>query len=263
VWWRSLWEYEERGFHGTSEASDITLVSQTLKIASLVDAFRSRGHFVASLDPLGRTLGPLVEGNDSVEYSEPVNAKDLFELLKNYPTLNLEAVGLKGVDPDRRYFLGDHLRISRATQLFWTVNEVVALLRGSYCGTTTVEHEHVVSQPAKDWIRLMVERPQAQSLFPPPYQQRILHHLLYTDYFERFLAKKFQASKRFGIEGCESLIPGLFALIERAAETGVEAIELGMSHRLTSQQKLMLILHSQHLAISRKSSCTACNNQYS
>jgi 2-oxoglutarate dehydrogenase complex dehydrogenase (E1) component-like enzyme len=79
-----------------------------------------------------------------------------------------------------RYFLGDHLRISRATQLFWTVNEVVALLRGSYCGTTTVEHEHVVSQPAKDWIRLMVERPQAQSLFPPPYQQRILHHLLYT-----------------------------------------------------------------------------------
>ncbi|CAM6044651.1 unnamed protein product [Sphagnum compactum] len=231
VWWRSWWEYEERGFHGTSEASDITLVSQTLKIASLVDAFRSRGHFVASLDPLGRTLGPLVEGNDSVEYSEPVNAKDLFELLKNYPTLNLEAVGLKGVDPDRRYFLGDHLRISRATQLFWTVNEVVALLRGSYCGTTTVEHEHVVSQPAKDWIRLMVERPQAHSLFPPPYQQRILHHLLYTDYFERFLAKKFQASKRFGIEGCESLIPGLFALIERAAETGVEAIELGMSHR--------------------------------
>jgi 2-oxoglutarate dehydrogenase E1 component len=110
--------------------------------------------------------------------------------------------------------LGDHLRISRATQLFWTVNEVVALLRGSYCGTTTVEHEHVVSQPAKDWIRLMVERPQAHSLFPPPYQQRILHHLLYTDYFERFLAKKFQASKRFGIEGCESLIPGLFALIE-------------------------------------------------
>ncbi len=43
-----------------------------------------------------------MEGNDSVEYSEPVNAKDLFELLKNYPTLNLEAVGLKGVDPDRR-----------------------------------------------------------------------------------------------------------------------------------------------------------------
>jgi hypothetical protein len=55
VWRRSWWEYEERGFHGTSEASDITLVSQTLKIASLVDAFRSRGHFVASL---GMCFGP-------------------------------------------------------------------------------------------------------------------------------------------------------------------------------------------------------------
>lgn len=54
-------------------------------------------------DPLGRTLGPLVKGNDSVEYSEPENAKDLFRLLENYPTLNLEAVDLKGVDPNKRY----------------------------------------------------------------------------------------------------------------------------------------------------------------
>lgn len=164
---------------------------------------------------------------------------------------------------DDRFYLGDHLRMSRATQLFWTVNEVVALLRASYCGTTTVEHEHVVSKPGKDWIRLMVERPQARSLFLPSVQRRILYHLLYAgwflyldinfvrhgvisyvsyfsvffsiivsrvilfqilvlrlfvtgcaDHFERFLARKFQASKRFGIEGCESLIPGLFALIE-------------------------------------------------
>ena len=70
--------------------------------------------------------------------------------------------------------------MSRATQLFWTVNEVVALLRGSYCGTTTVEHEHVVSQGGKDWIRLMVERPQARSLFLPSFQRRILYHLLYA-----------------------------------------------------------------------------------
>ena len=53
-------------------------------------------------DPLGRTLGRLVEGNDGAEYAEPENARDLFELLKDYPSLNLEAVGLKGVDPDKR-----------------------------------------------------------------------------------------------------------------------------------------------------------------
>lgn len=86
-----------------------------------------------------------------------------------------------------RFYLGDHLRISRATQLFWTVNEVVALLRGCYCGTTTVEHEHVVSKAAKDWIRLMVERPQARSLFSPQYQRQILHHLLYAGMSHGFM----------------------------------------------------------------------------
>lgn len=236
-WWITRsWHHgyplrNSRLVHAPAEASDITLVNQTLKIASLVTAFRSRGHFVASLDPLGRGLGRLVEGNDGAEYAEPENAKDLFELLKDYPSLNLDAVGLTGVDPNKRYYLGDHLRMSRVTQLFWTVNEVVALLRGSYCGTTTVEHEHVVSKLGKDWIRLMVERPQARSLFLPSFQRRILYHLLYADHFERFLSTKFQASKRFGIEGCESLIPGLFALIEHAAENGIKTIELGMSHR--------------------------------
>lgn len=54
-------------------------------------------------DPLGRTLGRLVEGDAGVEYSEPENAKDLAEFLKDFPTLNLEAVGLKGVDPNKRF----------------------------------------------------------------------------------------------------------------------------------------------------------------
>lgn len=56
-------------------------------------------------DPLGRGLGRLVEGNDGAEYAEPENAKDLFELLKNYPSLNLDAVGLTGVDPNKRFVL--------------------------------------------------------------------------------------------------------------------------------------------------------------
>lgn len=59
--------------------------------------------FVDVADPLGRTLGRLVEGNDGAEYSAPETAKDLFELLKNYPALNLDAVGLKGVDPNKRF----------------------------------------------------------------------------------------------------------------------------------------------------------------
>jgi hypothetical protein len=56
-------------------------------------------------DPWGRGLGRLVEGNDGAEYAEPENAKDLFELLKDYPSLNLDAVGLTGVDPNKRFVL--------------------------------------------------------------------------------------------------------------------------------------------------------------
>lgn len=206
-------------------AGDIRSVAETLKITALVAAFRDRGHSVATLDPLGRTLGP------RTSEGEPAQGRDLWRLLRKWPQLDLESSGLGGIDPKQRYFLGDTLKIVRATQLFWTLEEVVALLRNSYCGTLTVEAAHLTSREQQLWMQAAMERPPSCSLFSPKEKRAALFRLLHTDHFERFLSKKFPASKRFGIEGCESLIPALYTLLERSAERGVEVVELGMAHR--------------------------------
>ncbi|CAI5985220.1 unnamed protein product [Closterium sp. NIES-65] len=219
---------------------------------------------------------------------EPENAPDLFRLLRNYPELDLGAVGLAGIDVKKRYFLGEQLRIVRAAQLFWTVEEVVGLLsapflclappiillprnahlagtswessgasyflgeqlrivraaqlfwtveevvgllRNAYCRTSTVECAHLASRQQKRWVQAAMERPPLRQLFSPTQQRHLLHRLLYADAFERFLARKFPSVKRFGIEGGEALVPGLLALLGRAAGSGVKFVELGMAHR--------------------------------
>ncbi|GJP75071.1 hypothetical protein CLOP_g5569 [Closterium sp. NIES-67] len=162
---------------------------------------------------------------------EPENAPDLFRLLRNYPELDLGAVGLAGIDVKKRYFLGEQLRIVRAAQLFWTVEEVVGLLRNAYCRTSTVECAHLASKEQKLWVQAAMERPPLRQLFSPRQQRQLLHRLLYADSFERFLARKFPSVKRFGMEGGEALVPGLLALLGRAAGSGVKFVELGMAHR--------------------------------
>lgn len=131
----------------------------------------------------------------------PENAQDLHALLRNYPDLDLSAVGLRGVDPQKRYFLGGLLRIVKATQLFWTLEEVVAVLRNAYCGTSTAEYSHLSSKAQKQWMQAALERPLSRPLFTPQQQRDHLRKLLYADTFEAFLGRKFPASKRFGIEG--------------------------------------------------------------
>ncbi|CAI7840437.1 unnamed protein product [Closterium sp. NIES-53] len=111
---------------------------------------------------------------------EPENAPDLFRLLRNYPELDLGAVGLAGIDVKKRYFLGEQLRIVRAAQLFWTVEEVVGLLRNAYCRTSTVECAHLASRQQKRWVQAAMERPPLRQLFSPTQQRHLLHRLLYA-----------------------------------------------------------------------------------
>ncbi|GJP74669.1 hypothetical protein CLOP_g5221 [Closterium sp. NIES-67] len=111
---------------------------------------------------------------------EPENAPDLFRLLRNYPELDLGAVGLAGIDVKKRYFLGEQLRIVRAAQLFWTVEEVVGLLRNAYCRTSTVECAHLASKEQKLWVQAAMERPPLRQLFSPRQQRQLLHRLLYA-----------------------------------------------------------------------------------
>jgi 2-oxoglutarate dehydrogenase E1 component len=89
---------------------------------------------------------------------------------------------------------------------------------------------HIPDRARCNWIRERVETAEPPN-FSPARKRHILDRLAWSEMFESFLAAKYAAAKRFGLEGCETLIPGMKAMIDRAAELGVESIVMGMPHR--------------------------------
>ncbi len=133
---------------------------------------------------------------------------------------------------DREIFVGGDNLISgflSSGKRVTTLRDVLARLRETYCGTIGVEYMHIQSREQCDWIRERFETP-TQYSYKPDYRTKILDRLAWADLFERFLNTKYKA-KRFGLDGCESLIPGLKALINTASDLGVNSIVIGMPHR--------------------------------
>ncbi|KAA0150636.1 hypothetical protein FNF27_02609 [Cafeteria roenbergensis] len=181
------------------------------RVLHMVRAFQVRGHEAANLDPLGFTkpseraameLDPASYGLKDADLDKPVNAAG-FE-------------GLKG-------FLGPDAGKA-------TVRELIERLRRVYCGSTGFEYMHILDRSKCNWIRERVELDSAFE-FSPEAKEQIFDRLVHADTLETFLAKKFNTAKRFGLEGCETLIPGLKSLIDRGTELGVTDIVIGMPHR--------------------------------
>lgn len=111
-----------------------------------------------------------------------------------------------------------------------TLGQIIKRLQETYCHTVGVEFMHIQNQEKCNWIRTRVE-----SLVkldePKSKTMHILERLAFSDVFENFLANKYNTTKRFGLDGAESLIPGLKFMIDRATELGVEHVVLGMPHR--------------------------------
>ena len=109
---------------------------------------------------------------------------------------------------------------------------LAALCRGfaaRYCGTVTMELEHIPCSAARKWGYGQLRS--VQHPLPKPHQRTVLKHLLRAEMFEHYLAKEFPASKRFSLEGCEALIPGLHALFETGSQRGLRQVFVGMAHR--------------------------------
>ncbi|KAF9924154.1 2-oxoglutarate dehydrogenase E1 component [Linnemannia zychae] len=179
-----------------------------LKIQLLVRAYQVRGHYVARLDPLGI----------SQDIASPRE-------------LDLSHYGFSEKDLDRTFSLGPGILPGfLETGAKQTLREIVDHLRNIYCGSIGVEYIHIPDRDRCDWIRQRVE-------VPKPYQYTyeektmILDRMIWSDSFERFVASKYPSEKRFGLEGGESLIPGMKALIDRSVDHGVESIVMGMPHR--------------------------------
>ena len=175
-------------------------VDKQARVLQLINMYRVRGHLIADLDPLGRK-----------------GARTHDELDPAYHGLTLW-------DLERRFATG-----GLAGSKVMTLADILGVLRDAYSRTIGVEYMHIQDADQKAWIQERVEG--ARVDVPLDDKRRILERLNAAEAFERFLHTKYLGHKRFGLEGAESLIPMLDALLNEATGAGVEEAVLGMAHR--------------------------------
>ncbi|KAH8677287.1 2-oxoglutarate dehydrogenase E1 [Xylariales sp. PMI_506] len=195
----------------TGQGSDIT---NHLKVQLLVRAYQARGHHKAEIDPLGIR-------NESKGFTN-VKPKEL----------SLDYYQFTERDLDKEYELGPGIlpRFKREGREKMTLREIIAACEKIYCGSYGVEFIHIPDRAKCDWLRERVEVPQPFK-YSIDEKRRILDRLIWSSSFESFLATKYPNDKRFGLEGCETLVPGMKALIDRSVDYGVKDIVIGMPHR--------------------------------
>ena len=176
------------------------ILERQMKVQTLINMHRVRGHLIADLDPL---------------------ATDVPEM---HPELDPATYGLTIWDLDREFLTG-----GLAGRPRMRLEEILDTLREAYCGTVGIEYMHIQDPAEKQWIQRQVEGVTVQ--LPLDEKRRILERLNSAEALERFLGTKYLGQKRFGIEGAESAIPLLDAILSDAAENGMDSAVVGMAHR--------------------------------
>ncbi|MGE3807658.1 MAG: thiamine pyrophosphate-dependent enzyme, partial [Gemmataceae bacterium] len=194
------WQRFFEGFElGQAQAS--TQDASHAGVVRLIHIYRELGHLLADLDPLGVPR-------------------------QQHPHLDPAEFGLTESDLDRSFDTSVFYGLPQAT-----LRELLAVLRETYCRTIGVEFMHVQDREMRKWLCARMEPRRNQPEFARRRKIRILMNLHYTELFERFLQARYIGQKRFSLEGAETLIPMLDALIERAGDQGVREIVFGMAHR--------------------------------
>jgi 2-oxoglutarate dehydrogenase E1 component len=174
----------------------------SVRALMLIRSYRIRGHYHANLDPLG------------------------LEPPKQSEELDPRSYGFIEADYDRKIFIDGVLGLD-----FATLREIVAILQRTYCQTLGVEFMHIADPAQKAWIQLRIEGPDKEIAFTREGKRAILNKLFEAEGFEKFLDVKYTGTKRFGIDGAESVVPALEQIIKRGGALGVQEIVLGMAHR--------------------------------
>jgi len=185
-------------------ASDIHVdladsVGKTARVQELINSFRVRGHLMADVDPL--------------EYRQ-----------RSHPDLDITSHGLTFWDLDREFVTGG-FGGKRSSLL----RDILGVLRDSYCRTIGIEYMHIQDPEQRRWIQGHVEAPYRKPSHDA--QMRVLGKLNEAEAFETFLQTKYVGQKRFSLEGGECTIALLDALLQGAAETGLDEVAIGMAHR--------------------------------
>ena len=205
--WRAFFEGFELGRSGKGgsvkavdeEALSVDSKKQACVIGAIY-AYRSLGHTIAKINPL----------------KEP----------QDNPRLSLNRLGFNEADLDSPYHTGNYLG-----GVIMSVRELLDRLKKTYCGSVGVEYLHIQETPKRRWLQKRME----PSCNIPKYSQdkkiRILRKIIEAETFEHFLHNRFVGQKRFSLEGAETLIACLDAIIERCPKVGTEEVVMGMAHR--------------------------------
>ncbi|SDE39638.1 2-oxoglutarate decarboxylase [Rhodococcus tukisamuensis] len=179
-----------------------TAVDKTTRVLELIAAYRSRGHLMADTDPLQFT-------------------KDKFRM---HPDLDVTTHDLTLWDLDREFNVGGFNGKDRMK-----LRDVLSILRDAYCRHIGVEYTHILDPKQQQWLQ---ERVEAKHVKPTVAQQKyILSKLNAAEAFETFLQTKYVGQKRFSLEGAESVIPMMDAVIDQSAEHELDEVVIGMPHR--------------------------------
>ncbi|MEU7382462.1 MULTISPECIES: multifunctional oxoglutarate decarboxylase/oxoglutarate dehydrogenase thiamine pyrophosphate-binding subunit/dihydrolipoyllysine-residue succinyltransferase subunit [unclassified Streptomyces] len=181
------------------DASHDDDVTKAARVFELIHSYRVRGHVMADTDPL--------------EYQQ-----------RKHPDLDITEHGLTLWDLERDFAVGGF-----AGKTLMKLRDILGVLRDSYCRTVGIEFMHIQDPRQRRWIQDRVERPHSK---PEREEQlRILRRLNAAEAFETFLQTKYVGQKRFSLEGGESVIPLLDAVIDSAAESRLDEVVIGMAHR--------------------------------
>jgi 2-oxoglutarate dehydrogenase E1 component len=199
------WRQDHRDVVG--EDPESSQVAKQMQVSTLINMYRVRGHLIADLDPLAAKPPEMHAELDPATY------------------------GLTIWDLDREFLTGGDVGIYApvggvARQ---QLGDILHVLRDAYCRTVGIEYMHIQEPEEKRWIQEQVEG--ASTRLPVEDQRHILSELNGAEALEKFLATKYLGQKRFGLEGAESLIPVLEAILEQAADAGLDSAVMGMPHR--------------------------------
>lgn len=191
----------EKGVEVSDEAIK-RAVLDSIRALMIIRAYRIRGHLIADIDPLGmRDQTP-------------------------HPELDPKSYGFSDADMDRPIFIDKVLGLDIAT-----MRQIMDIVKRTYCGTFALQYMHISNPEEASWLKERIEGYDKEITFTREGRKAILNKLVEAEGFEKFLHVKYMGTKRFGLDGGESLIPAMEQVIKRGGSLGVEEIVIGMPHR--------------------------------
>ncbi len=198
--WRKFFEGFEFASQFNEQPCDETF-DKEFKVIALIDGYRQRGHLFTKTNPV-RTRR---------QYS---------------PTLDIENFGLEQEDMETVFQAGKNIGIGPAR-----LKDIVGHLQQTYCRSIGVEYMFIRVPEKVKWMKDKMEPVKNTPHFTAEEKKHIYHHLKLANGFEQFIHRKFVGQKRFSLEGTETVIPALDAVIEKGADLGIKEFVIGMAHR--------------------------------